>query len=504
MDKKTGRILLVVLFTFVFITGLGAFTYYWTTHATFDYSLQAVVILEGQSITAGKFLDDSEINEGIEAEFNDFQLLTTAGLHSIPLTLRLGWRSLETSATLYILSPIKDETIEYTQARPSFTPADFISNSDVPIYGILDLRFTEEPLSPQDYPVGETTVQLALNGTSFEIPLYVADTTPPTATAVSKQILIGEPVFPEDFVTDVFDASHDETNPPIISFVNEPDIFSTSGYAQIIEIKIEDKYGNYDIFNSALTVSLNREPPVIEGLEIINVLVGNTFAFLDGVFAYDDFGRDLEKDLGLEIKIINNTVNQFVEGIYSVTYYAEDLSGLVTEVDVLVYVLKIDPDYVDQRVDEILAEILKEGMTQVEQARVINNWVRANIANSGTRGGPPSTYEAAYRALRDRRGNCRNFYALSAVLLTRAGIPNMQIDRVAGYRVNHRWNLINPDELGWHHFDSRTPLRSISSQLYMFTASQAENFSRRIGASSEGRTRGYYHYDPSLYPPIVP
>jgi len=233
-------------------------------------------------------------------------------------------------------------------------------------------------------------------------------------------------------------------------------------------------------------------------------MVGNPIVFLDGVTAFDDFGRDIERDLGKEIEIINSNVNINRAGAYKATYRAEDLTGLYTEITVDVFVLSIDPEYVNERVDEALAEILEPGMTQVEQVRAIHSWVRENITDSGTRGDPPNLYTAAYRALRDRRGNCYNFFAISSVMLTRAGIPNLQIDRVPGYQFNHRWNLVNPDDLGWHHFDSRSPLDSINDQLYMFTASQAVRFNELIAASREGRVTGYYDYFPSLYPPIVP
>jgi len=90
-------------------------------------------------------------------------------------------------------------------------------------------------------------------------------------------------------------------------------------------------------------------------------------------------------------------------------------------------------------------------------------------------------------------------------MLTRAGIPNMRIERiyVEGTTTTHRWSLINPDNLGWHHFDAN-PVNSaanINSQMYMFTNSQAQEWSvrlARLGSSLE-----YFTFDPDLYPEVV-
>jgi len=498
--KKVALTIGIVIF--LCVAGFGAWYYYWTTHATFDYVLKPIVILEGQSIYADDFLDSSGTNEGIWAAFQNTRMSLGGGRHDIPLKLTLGWRSLETTAQLYILTPISREVIEFAEERPVFQPAEFISNVGIAAGVYYDLIFTEEPLSPDKYPVGDNALlRLSLNGAAFTVPLIVEDTTAPAAIVDIVEIKIGESASPEDFVLYWSDASHDESDPPAITFVNEPNFLSRSESEQIVEIKIEDRYGNWDTFNAGLRIQLNREDPTIEGIETLYTMVGNPIVFLDGVSAFDDFGRDIEEDLEKEIEIINNTVNIYEAGEYSVTYRVEDLSGRYTEIEVTVHVLSIDPEYVETEADKVLDDILRPGMTQVQQAQAINNWVRINIRSSGTRGGSRVVYEAAYRALRDRRGNCYNYYALSEVLLTRAGIPNMLIERVPGHPTHHRWNLINPDDLGWHHFDAASPRSVPTAQLYMFTASQAAQFSRlNAGDGSRGI---WYDYNPSLYPAIV-
>jgi len=89
-------------------------------------------------------------------------------------------------------------------------------------------------------------------------------------------------------------------------------------------------------------------------------------------------------------------------------------------------------------------------------------------------------------------------------LLTRAGIPNMMVERIPGTETNHRWNLVNPDGLGWRHYDSfPTRLRLGTLIMAYFTSTQAEEFTLQISEFTERPMRNYFTYDPALYPEIV-
>jgi hypothetical protein len=95
------------------------------------------------------------------------------------------------------------------------------------------------------------------------------------------------------------------------------------------------------------------------------------------------------------------------------------------------------------------------------------------------------------------------FFSISEIMLTRAGIPNEQIDRIPGTPLRHRWNLVNPDDLGWHHFDSFPSPFGVGRQKAFFTDSQAEEFTHQFATREENPMNNYYTYDPSLYPTIV-
>ena len=499
--KRSAKGVVLTIFLILAMSGAGftGWYYWWTTHATFEYRLQPIVILEGQSFTPNDFLYPGEDSENISAEYRNIRIRTTSGRQDIPLTLTMGWRTVDAVATLYVLTPIVQMSHEFADPGPELRPVDFLSNAGVASNVPFDVSFTEIPMQLEEYPVGNYTLHLELNGAAFQVNLYVADTTKPTATPVDKTIRIGgngdiigaEDVVPMDFVTDIFDAS------PIasVSFVDKPDIFSTRD--QIVEIVIEDIYGNTLEVVSSLTILLNESPPVVEGTDTIVTMVNDPILYRQGVTAHDSFGRELE------VQFDASEVNQFEKGVYTVKYWAVDLSGQMSEIiEEIVHVLTVDLDYVYNEVDKALASILTDNMTQLQQVQAIHSWVRRNVSYSMGRGGPVTAHEGAYRALRDRRGNCYIFYSISEILLTRAGIENMRIERKPGYRTTHLWNLVNPDGLGWHHYDSFPTRLGLGTPLSYFTDSQSRNFSRQIG--NINGMHYYYTYDPELYPEVVP
>jgi len=320
--------------------------------------------------------------------------------------------------------------------------------------------------------------------------VFVMDTSPPTADPIDRTILIGETIKPIDFVTNI----HDDSEIVSIEFVDPPNLESRND--QIVKVIITDEHNNSAIFEAKLTIKLNQSPPVIEGTENILSTLGNPIMYRQGITAYDDFGRELE------LQVDSSNVNQHAVGEYIIKYWAVDLTGNTTEIEVDVHILDVDVHYVISEADAILGSILGEGKTQLEKVRAIHAWVRTNISYATVMGGPADTvYEDAYRALRDRRGNCYIYYAVSEILLTRAGIENMPIDRIPGTATRHRWSLINPDNLGWHHFDTTPTKLGLGAETAFFTNTQAKDFTRRF-VEFNG-TQDFYTFNADLYPAIV-
>jgi len=487
--KKKGSPVKAVILTLLLIIvlaggGFYAWYYWWTEYATFDYELQPIVILSGQSVEASDFISPSKEMEQVTAAFQSPSFKPQDGLQHVPLTLTLGLRSLETSTTLHVMTAINQISHEFRETAPELRAIDFVANLDASAGVYFDVVFVETPMLLEEYDVGDHTLSLSLNGAPFNVLLTVVDTTPPYAKAVSKTITAGETVNPEDFVDEVFDHSGIMS----IEFVQEPNILSDRD--QIVEVEITDNEGNSAIFAGELTVILNEAPPVIEGTDTILSTMGEPIIYSRGVTAHDDMGRELE------VQVDSSDVDFHNVGIYTVIYFAVDATGLRTEIEETVHILDIDFEFVNERVDAALDSIFRDNMTQLDKVKAIYRWVKNNIVYSPVRGGPETAYEGAYRALRTRSGNCFSYYSLSEIMLTRAGIPNMRIDRIPGTATRHRWNLVNPDELGWHHFDT-TPIR-LDVSTDFFTDSRAREITRRY--ERHDGTKDYFTYDPTLYP----
>lgn len=458
-----------------------------------DGGIKNVAILNGTPIAPTDFISPITAMDGIYVEFQNpyTSPIHQSGRHYIALTLRNGRRVSAATAMLYVLSPYQYIQIEagtpisgisplyFVQAVyivPPGTVLDMAIHSGLPYQGVLD--------------VGEHIVSISANGTLFYSQLNVVDTTPPTANLTDITIPMGQEVQPEDFIIYMFDMS------PIVAvwFVYEPDLFTPGD--QIIEIALKDYFHNTAVYSAVLTILPNTTPPQILGTRDINTQIGSTIMFRQGVTAIDAFGRPLTFSFdtsGLNIHEI---------GTYTVIYHTQDAWGLRAEVAIYVHVLDVDPELVRTMADAVLEGILQEGMTQAEQAHAIFDWISHNIAYAADVS-RYSIYEGAYQGLRNRRGDCFVFYSVSEVLLTQAGIPNMHIGRIEGTFTRHSWNLINPDGLGWHHFDT-TPLRLIFGQRlnrFMFTSGEARHHTQLI--LNYLGMRDYYTYYPELYPEIV-
>jgi len=490
-DRSLVKTVFLVIFLIIVVlaAGLAGFYYWWTTYSTFEYSLRSVAILEGRTVTPNDFLEPGEEMADISAVFQDPGFKPTEGLHFVQIILTKDLRTTEATAILYVVTPIEYYQHEFTEAGVGLRPIEFLSNADILRDVDFELHFTEEPLPLEEYLVGEYPIHLAFDDVPFEVMMHVVDTTPPTAATVDKTIQIGQEVSPEDFVTEIFDAS------PIasITFLEEPDVYARNDIT--VKVVITDVFGNEGVFTANLLIQLNQAPPVIEGSKNIDSEVGTPVLYLQGVTAHDDFGNELE------VQVDNSGVDENSEGAYKAIYWAEDFSGNRAQVEVTVYVIGADPEYVNQRVGDILAGLINDNMTQLEKARAIHNWVRQNASPATIENGSQSIVAEAYRILNERRGDSRTYSAISELMLTRAGVPNRRIERIPGAAKEHHWLLINPDEKGWHHFDPFPTGLVLGDLTIMFNDTQAKDIARKVQAHN--KTEDYYTYNKQMHPDVV-
>jgi hypothetical protein len=453
--------------------------------------LPSAVVLLGETIKPDSFL--AETSGEFTAVFNAPIETHSPGKREVSLSLFQNGdksRTLHGIADVYILEPNRFVEQEAGSDLNTIKTMEFIANGDILDDDVLfDFDFITDI---QDLNINETgwhDIRLALNGAEFTATLKVTKTTPPVFLPVDVTIGKGQAVSPHDFVKEVEDST------PVTVFYklgHEPDIY-TAG-EQYVTVILEDKYGNSVESRSLLYVLPNRIPPIINGTRDLDLLLGGTAIYRQGVTAEDAFGNPLEFT-------IENNVDLSTPGEYTATYIAVDGDGNRTEQTIKVTVLEIQEEMLNDKLQAITDRIIREGMTQREMAEAIYIWVLSNVGyvSDAPKG---SVYEGAFRALHYRSGDCFTYYAISEVLLTRVGIPNMRIERIEGTPTRHYWNLVNADDAGWYHFDT-TPVMIPGLNRFMFTQSKAEEYTRIMWA--ETRTREYYTYDPSKYPvEVVP
>ena len=125
-------------------------------------------------------------------------------------------------------------------------------------------------------------------------------------------------------------------------------------------------------------------------------------------------------------------------------------------------------------------------MSERQKAEAIYAWVRGNFRYAGHSASRDWPSEA-YRSLRSHHGDCFSFYSAANALLSRAGIPSIEVIRSTD--ADHYWNLVRVDG-NWYHFDT-TP-RSVGGYYCLWTDAQMNAFSNRH--------KGCFHFDASLYP----
>ncbi|MFS0723945.1 transglutaminase domain-containing protein [Paenibacillus sp. 1P07SE] len=102
--------------------------------------------------------------------------------------------------------------------------------------------------------------------------------------------------------------------------------------------------------------------------------------------------------------------------------------------------------YVDERVADIVAQIIHDGMNAHQKVKAINDWIVLNVAYDESL----QSY-TAYEALADGRAVCQGYSLLAYKMLEAAGIPNRIVEGTVDTG-NHAWNIVNVNG-SWYHLD---------------------------------------------------
>lgn len=377
---------------------------------------------------------------------------------------------------------VKEELI--CEAGSEFpTISDFLLEE----YADAEIDLDEEELPDMNQP-GDYEIKIRIGRLAYQSLLHIVDTVAPLVKTKDVHGETGLELKPEDFIESIEDAT--ETT---VEFVTVPDTQKPGN--QTVELLALDQGGNQTRMTAKLEIVEDKEPPVIQGVEPLAVGIGDSISYKRNVTVADNLDTDPE------LEVDDSAVNLNQSGEYPLVYIAKDESGNETEAKTTVQV--VDEDAVGETTEEVqdklaavteaadrlLEQIAPADMPSKDRAYAIFNWVHDNIR---WKDGTPKTswVDAAYLGLIERKGDCYAYASSAKCLLTRAGIPNMDIG-FSNERRTHYWNLIDLGE-GWYHFDAT---RRADGRSFFYCSD------KEIREYSETHN-GSHAYDPSLYPEI--
>ncbi len=321
-------------------------------------------------------------------------------------------------------------------------------------------------------------VNIEVDGVTYNSILNIVDTVPPVVDVQNLIRFTNTPIAAEDFLVSAWDVTA-----VTAAFVEEPDV--TAAGSQEVDLVFTDESGNATKVSAVLTLEEDTEPPVITGARDITYVMGTSISYKKNITVSDNSGEELSLDVD------NSQVNLEAEGVYPVTYSATDYSGNTATVTVNVTVMPMtyDVNEVYGYADAVLASIFTEGMTQYEKLQAIYNYVKGNVGyiSHSDKG---DWVKAAYEGFVKKQGDCYVFACTTKVLLDRAGITNMDIEKIPA-KTMHYWNLVDIGE-GWHHLDT-TP-RTDHPVIFYWTEAELMEYSAKHHNS--------HNYDHELYPEV--
>ncbi len=245
-----------------------------------------------------------------------------------------------------------------------------------------------------------------------------------------------------------------------------------------------------EVVKSSLTIKpADKTAPEFSGIKDLVVYLGDTVSYRDGVTVTDN------DDKNVTFSVDATKVDITRLGVYDVTYSATDKRGNTATVTVKVSVLEpleggqdssvCTKEELDALCKDILNDILTEGMTERQKAEAIYDRVhKIKYVNTTD---DPNWIGRAYTGLTTNKGDCVNYWAASKALLTMAGIPSYDIERLGG--PDHYWQIVFIDG-NWYHFDACPTLKTNQFRCFLRTDSEVEAYS-----ATRPDKPNYYAYD---------
>ncbi len=427
----------------------------------------------GEKIEAADFLSDISDVTKTTATFvsdPDFNHLGTQEL-TVRLT-DLGDNEALYDVRLTISPLIESITMEAGDKCPD--AKDFLVSKDADnVYLISDLSMIDTSR------LGEYNITFGENHRLFYSKLIIVDTTAPTLELHDVDAYTTSLLNSDSFITEAFDVCDFD-----VVFENEPDMAKVG--TQEITLVATDSSGNQTKESAKLSLQKDTQAPVITGVKNIDVIIGEGISYRNGVTVSDN----CDQDISLKIDTAGATNKE--AGQYTITYTATDRAGNSTSETALLTVRQVsyDQETVYAMADAVLAKIITDDMDGRAKLNAIYKWVRSTMSYAN-HSDKTNWLKGAYEGLKYHRGDCFVYFAQTKALLTRAGIANIDIQKLPGYRTMHYWNLVDIGE-GWHHYDT-CPRIGGGTWNYLTDA--------ELMSYSESHNNSHI-YDRSLYPVI--
>lgn len=425
----------------------------------------------GGSCGAEEFVSDISDATAVTASFAQEPDFTVPGEQAVRVILEdRGGNQAYVEAVLFITQVVDVVTVEVGGEAPGLE-SFVIAGQDVSfVTDMEEIDFTRP---------GEYQVSVMVDGREYTSVLRVADTTPPQVEVRDVESYLLAPVNTEAFVVSVEDATE-----VTAAFRSEPDL--TLVGAQEVELVFTDEGGNETVKQAKLTLMEDTEAPVIKGAKDLTVYIGDGVPYRKNVSVEDNCPE------GVELTVDTGAVNLDAEGVYPVTYTARDLAGNQTSVTINLTVIsrEFNPDKVYAMADEVLADILTDGMSEMDKVTAIYDYVKGHVSyvSHSEKG---DWLKAAYEGLSTGKGDCYTYAHTSRLLLDRAGIKNMIIEKIPA-KTRHVWNLVDIGD-GWYHFDA-CPRRGLTEKVLMWTDERLMEYSDSHNKS--------HNYDRTVYTDI--
>lgn len=337
--------------------------------------------------------------------------------------------------------------------------------------------------------IGSYPITVTNDDAELEFTLVVQDTVPPVAEFYEDlNFFVNQKLTAKDFVKSCNDMSAVEYH-----FSENPSTL-TEG-VKYIQMIVTDAAGNSRTYDLAYMVSGDGEPPELEGIKDMKTIAGIPVDYLRGVKAIDandgEVAVTAEAPEGFSIR---------QAGTYTITYSTVDKTGNerteTAKLEVLESLSQLEELSEDDiyRMGDYVINQLKETndfTKKKEFAQAIYTYVQSHMFYHENHNIVDWQYAAA-TALYQGYGDCRNYYALSRLLLTCADYDNMMVEKVKtnDWEAAHFWNLVKVNG-AWYHFDA-TP-RNNASNFFLWTDAKMDAYSARNG--------NCFNRDKSLYPP---